>query len=67
MLPERNDDDTLTKSELEVIRSQAARAADVPLLDKVAGIIATLRAERTTNHWVAKSRQAFRDQSNDAA
>lgn len=58
---ERRDDDTLTKSELELAKSQASRAADKPLLEKVDDMLAALRQERRTNHWADRVKQAWEE------
>lgn len=57
----RPNDDTLGRSEVELARSQASQAADAPLLDKVDRMLAALRAERETNHWAERVKQAWQE------
>lgn len=61
-MPPREDrpDDTIGRSELELIKSEAARAADIPLIDKVSNMVEYMRTQREENHWVNRSREAFR-------
>lgn len=58
---DKRDDDTLTRSELELAKSQASRAADRPLFDRVDDMLAALRRERQTNHWADRVREAWRE------
>lgn len=57
-MPER-DDDTLTRSELELARSQASARSDAGILASADRIIASLKAERLENHWQRRVKEAW--------
>jgi hypothetical protein len=57
----KRDDDTLTRSEIELARSKAAKAGDKPLYDKVDQMLEALRREREENHWAARVKQAWQE------
>lgn len=57
----RREDDTLGRSEIELARSQASKAADAPLIEKVDRMLEALRREREENHWADRVKQAWQE------
>lgn len=55
------DDDTLTRSELELAKSKASASSDEGILAYADRIIAALKHERQENHWQRRVKEAWQE------
>lgn len=55
------DENTLDRNRRELIRSEAAKAADRPLIEMVDGMLGRLHNELVENNWSRRIRQAWQD------
>jgi hypothetical protein len=57
----RPEDDTLTKSEIELAKSQASADSDQGILAYADRVMAALREERRENHWSRRVKEAWQE------